>query len=214
MIRINLLPFRTERKKENVRRQASLFLLSLFLVLLVLFYYNFSLNSKIGKLNKKIETTNTELTKYNEINKKIARIKKNLEILRKKMAVTADVADFSATTGGWEAGVCLPGSDGMAVGFGRGWDLLTVCAFGAAVFSSVCVRIFLRTIFGVAGLLAGWSQPSRTIKKQIKQVKLQMIIRFFFMMFQLIFESISCITSSFFSDRVPQICRLPPCMTY
>jgi type IV pilus assembly protein PilN len=91
MIRINLLPFRTERKKENVRRQASLFLLSLFLVLLVLFYYNFSLNSKIGKLNKKIETTNTELTKYNEINKKIARIKKNLEILRKKMAVIAQL---------------------------------------------------------------------------------------------------------------------------
>ena len=59
MIRINLLPFRTERKKENVRRQMSLFLLSLVLVLLVLFYYNFILNSKIVKLNKMIETTNT-----------------------------------------------------------------------------------------------------------------------------------------------------------
>ncbi len=91
MIRINLLPFRTERKKENVRRQASLFLLSLFLVLLVLFYYNFSLNSKIKKLNKRIATTNSELTKYNEINKEIARIKKNLEILRKKMAVIAQL---------------------------------------------------------------------------------------------------------------------------
>ena len=87
MIRINLLPFRTDRKKENVRRQVSLFLLSLVLVLLVLFYYNFSLNSKIGKLNKRIKTTNAELTKYNEINKEIARIKQNLEVLRKKMAV-------------------------------------------------------------------------------------------------------------------------------
>lgn len=87
MIRINLLPFRTERKKENVRRQVSLFLLSLVLVLLVLFYYNFSLNSKIGKLNNKIEATTTELAKYNEINKEIARIKKNLEVLQKKMAV-------------------------------------------------------------------------------------------------------------------------------
>ncbi len=91
MIRINLLPFRTERKKENVRRQVSLFLLSLVLVLLVLFYYNFSLNSKIGKLNKRIETTNNELTKYNEINKEIARIKNNLEILRKKMTVIAQL---------------------------------------------------------------------------------------------------------------------------
>ena len=87
MIRNNLLPFRTERKKENVRRQVSLFLLSLVLVLLVLFYYNFSLNSKLGKLNKRVKTTNSELTKYNEINKEIARIKKNLEILRKKMTV-------------------------------------------------------------------------------------------------------------------------------
>jgi type IV pilus assembly protein PilN len=91
MIRINLLPFRSDRKKENVRRQVSLFLLSMALVLLVLFYYNWSLNSKIGKLNKTIGTTNAELTKYNEINKEIARIKKNLEILRKKMAVIAQL---------------------------------------------------------------------------------------------------------------------------
>jgi type IV pilus assembly protein PilN len=87
MIRINLLPFRTERKKENVRRQVSLFLLSLILVLIVLVYYNFNLSSKIGKLNKKITNTKTDLNRYNEINKEIARIKNNLEILRKKMAV-------------------------------------------------------------------------------------------------------------------------------
>lgn len=87
MIRINLLPFRADRKKENVRRQVSLFLLSLVLVLIIAFYYNFDLSSKIGKLNKNIKTTNAELTKYNEINKEIARIRKNLENLRKKMAV-------------------------------------------------------------------------------------------------------------------------------
>ena len=87
MIRINLLPFRTERKKENVRRQVSLFLLSLILVLIVLVYYNFNLGSKIGTLNKKITNTKTDLDRYNEINKEIAKIKKNLEILRKKMAV-------------------------------------------------------------------------------------------------------------------------------
>jgi type IV pilus assembly protein PilN len=87
MIRINLLPFRTERKKENVRRQLSLFLLSLILVLIVLVYYNFSLSSKIGKLNTTIATTKNELNRYEEINKEIARIKKNLENLKMKMAV-------------------------------------------------------------------------------------------------------------------------------
>lgn len=87
MIRINLLPFRAERKKENVRRQVSLFLLSLVLVLLVLFYYNFNLGSKIVKLNKRITTTKADLQKYDKINKEIARIKKTLENLRKKMAI-------------------------------------------------------------------------------------------------------------------------------
>ena len=87
MIRINLLPFRADRKKENVRRQVSLFLLSLVLVLIIAFYYNFDLSSKVSKLNKNIKETNTELAKYNEINKEIARIRKNLENLRKKMAV-------------------------------------------------------------------------------------------------------------------------------
>lgn len=87
MIRINLLPFRTERKKENVRRQVSLFLLSLVLVLVVLVYYNFSLSSKIGRLNDKIKDTKTDLQRYNDINMEIAKIKKNLETLRKKMAV-------------------------------------------------------------------------------------------------------------------------------
>ena len=91
MIRINLLPFRADRKKENVRRQVSLFLLSMVLLLVVAFYYNWVLSSKINKFNKKIKATNAELTKYNEINKEIARIKKNLENLRKKMAVIAQL---------------------------------------------------------------------------------------------------------------------------
>ena len=54
---------------------------------MVLVYYNFSLSSKVGKLNNKISATKTELQRYNEINKEIARIKQNLETLRKKMAV-------------------------------------------------------------------------------------------------------------------------------
>jgi type IV pilus assembly protein PilN len=89
MIRINLLPFRAARKKENIRRQVSLFCLSLILVLLALFYFNFSLNSKIDKLKSSIDTTTAELKKYNEINEEIARIKKTLENLKKKMDVIA-----------------------------------------------------------------------------------------------------------------------------
>jgi len=87
MIRINLLPFRAARKKENVRRQASIFLLSLAFLLIILFYYNFSLNSKIGNLTSTIAKTKTELDKYKKINKEIAQIKKKLNNLKRKMAV-------------------------------------------------------------------------------------------------------------------------------
>ena len=87
MIRINLLPFRAARKKENVRRQASIFLLSLAFLLIILFYYNFSLNSKIDNLTSTIAKTKTELDKYKKINKEIAQIKKKLNNLKRKMAV-------------------------------------------------------------------------------------------------------------------------------
>ena len=87
MIRINLLPFRAARKKENIRRQVSIFLLSLVFLLIILFYYNHSLNSQIDGLNTKIKSTKAELKKYNQINKEIAQIKKKLNNLKKKMAV-------------------------------------------------------------------------------------------------------------------------------
>ncbi len=87
MIRINLLPFRAARKKENIRRQVSIFFLSLAFLLIILFYYNFSLNGKIDNLNAKIKETKTDLEKYEKINKEIAQIKKKLSNLKKKMAV-------------------------------------------------------------------------------------------------------------------------------
>ena len=87
MIRINLLPFRAARKKENIRRQISIFLLSLAFLLIILFYYNFSLNSKIGNLDDSIKTTKAALGKYEKINKEIAQIKKKLNNLKKKLAV-------------------------------------------------------------------------------------------------------------------------------
>ena len=87
MIRINLLPFRAARKKENIRRQVSIFLLSLAFMLIILFYFNFSLGGKIDDLNTKIKETKSELAKYEKINKEIAQIKKKLSNLKKKMAV-------------------------------------------------------------------------------------------------------------------------------
>jgi type IV pilus assembly protein PilN len=87
MIRINLLPFRAARKKENIRRQVSIFMLSLVFLLIIFFYYNFNLSNKVDSLSANIENAKTELAKYNKINDEIAQIKKKLDNLKKKMAV-------------------------------------------------------------------------------------------------------------------------------
>ena len=87
MIRINLLPFRAARKKENIRRQVSIFVLSLAFLLIVLFYINWSLGNQIDNLNAQIKHAKAELTKYDQINKEIAEIKKKLSNLKKKMTV-------------------------------------------------------------------------------------------------------------------------------
>ena len=87
MIRTTLLPFRAARKKENIRRQVSIFVLSLVFLLIVLFYYNWTLGSQISGLNAEIKKVKTDLTKYEKINKEIAATKKKLSNLKKKMAV-------------------------------------------------------------------------------------------------------------------------------
>ena len=87
MIRINLLPFRAARKKENVRRQISIFFLSLILVLIISGIFHWMLGQKINGLSKRIEDTKAQVAKYNKINNEIEDIKKKLAILNQKIEV-------------------------------------------------------------------------------------------------------------------------------
>ena len=87
MIKINLLPFRTARKKENVRRQLSILFFSLFLVFILLVYYNIKLSGQVKEIKSKVETTKSETAKYEKINNEIAEIKGKLEVLKTKMNV-------------------------------------------------------------------------------------------------------------------------------
>ncbi len=87
MIKINLLPFRTARKKENVRRQSSILFFSLFLVFILLVYFNIKLSGQVKEIKSKVETAKSETEKYEKINKEITEIKGKLEILNTKMDV-------------------------------------------------------------------------------------------------------------------------------
>ena len=87
MIRINLLPYRLARKKENIRRQVSVFCLFLILVGIACYYFQNLLNTRIEKLNIQIDLTKKEINKYRKITREIDTIIKNLDILKKKTAV-------------------------------------------------------------------------------------------------------------------------------
>jgi type IV pilus assembly protein PilN len=91
MIRINLLPFRAARKKENIRRQVSIFILILFFLSTVLVWYNISLNNKTKNLKSSITDTEKELETYNKINKEIAEIRKNLQVLQTKTDIMEEL---------------------------------------------------------------------------------------------------------------------------
>lgn len=87
MIRINLLPFRKARKKENVRQQVSIFILVLIFLTLGMSYFALVLNRKIQDLDDRIKISKQQLSELTVLTKEIDDIKKKLDTIKKKTAV-------------------------------------------------------------------------------------------------------------------------------
>mgnify|MGYP000225825079 FL=1 len=91
MIRINLLPFRAARKKENIRRQVSVFFLCLLLVMVVLVWVHFYLGTKQTHLTTSVSDTKKELALYKQKNAEISEIRKKLKDLEMRQNVIEDL---------------------------------------------------------------------------------------------------------------------------
>jgi type IV pilus assembly protein PilN len=87
MIRINLLPFRKARKKENVRQQVSVFVLVLIFLILGMSYLALALSRKIENLDSRIKTSTQQLSELTVLTKEIDEIKKKLDTIKKKTVV-------------------------------------------------------------------------------------------------------------------------------
>lgn len=87
MIRINLLPYRAAQKKENIRRQISIFVLAVIMVVGILVYYNMSLNSDIDALNTQIKNTKSMLAQVEKQAREVDEIKKAFDRLKQKTDV-------------------------------------------------------------------------------------------------------------------------------
>jgi type IV pilus assembly protein PilN len=87
MIRINLLPFRAARRKENIRRQVSVFALMIVLFGLGLAYYTIHLDKKKDLIRSDISGVKSQIALYKEKADKVTRIKKNLAVLERKFVI-------------------------------------------------------------------------------------------------------------------------------
>ncbi len=91
MIKINLLPFRKARRKEDVRRQVNVYFLCMALLFSLMIYFHFDLNSQLGKLESRKTSLQNELKTYTRITREIAQLKKNTAILKTKLGVIRDL---------------------------------------------------------------------------------------------------------------------------
>jgi type IV pilus assembly protein PilN len=87
MIRINLLPFRVARKKENIRRQISIFFLTILLTFVALFGYTQMVNKKIETVKDQITQVDQQIAKYKEKATRVKQIKNDLVLLEEKLDI-------------------------------------------------------------------------------------------------------------------------------
>ena len=87
MIKINLIPFRDIEKKENIRRQVTIAILSVILVMMAMAYYYMHLRNTIVDMTAKIESTKIELAAAEKEAKKVDKIKQELNKLNTKIQV-------------------------------------------------------------------------------------------------------------------------------
>ena len=87
MIRINLLPFRAARKKENIKRQITVYGLVIVLLFTVMAYYFLQLNSTLSDLKDKEKAVRAELKTYQKTVRKINQLEKKIKQIKSKLAV-------------------------------------------------------------------------------------------------------------------------------
>ena len=91
MIRINLLPFRAARKKENIRRQLTIFTLAVVFALVVMAYYFMKLSTTLSDRKKEEQQIKVELAGYKKTIERINNLEKKIAEIRKKLDVIKDL---------------------------------------------------------------------------------------------------------------------------
>ena len=85
MIKVNLFPFRAARIKENIRRQVTIYLLSMIFIILASSYFYLDLNNKVNTLREERDVKQKELDSFKDTNIKIVALKKTIADVEVKL---------------------------------------------------------------------------------------------------------------------------------
>ena len=91
MIRINLLPVRSERRKEFIRNQLIIAALFLFIAIVVISVLFIQIQRRYDRTNSSLTSTNAKIKQLAPIIKKIEEYKKQKAEISKKIAVIIDL---------------------------------------------------------------------------------------------------------------------------
>jgi type IV pilus assembly protein PilN len=91
MIRINLLPFRAAKKRENIKRQITVYALTVVLLLAGVAYTFLNLNSQLSQLQNEQQKLQQELATHEKTLQRIAALEKKIKEVKTKLAVIKDL---------------------------------------------------------------------------------------------------------------------------
>ncbi|MDI6795566.1 MAG: PilN domain-containing protein [Desulfatibacillaceae bacterium] len=87
MIHINLLPFRSARKQENVRRQVVIFVGSLFVIVLALVWGQTILSGQVATLREEKVSAERELAHFKQIAQQVDELRTHIEMVQQRLNV-------------------------------------------------------------------------------------------------------------------------------
>jgi type IV pilus assembly protein PilN len=91
MIKINLLPFRAAKKRENIKRQISIYVLTVVLLFGAIILVFLDLNADLAKAKDQEKKLQQELAAFQETLKKIGELEKKIKEVKTKLAVIRDL---------------------------------------------------------------------------------------------------------------------------
>jgi len=92
MIKVNLLPFRAAKRIENIRRQISIYFLSIILLISIMGFFYWRQTTEFQRLREEEKRLNLEFHRYQKILKKVSILNKKIKEIQTRLNVIEELS--------------------------------------------------------------------------------------------------------------------------